>query len=519
MTPLVLLVLLATPGGVTSVVVYPDRARVTRVGSVECPAAGPVVFDDVPPAAGLSTLRARADRGVVEGLTVQRRSRESSFGPQVREVEASLRTLEAEMAGDTDRVAVAENQKQLADRYVTVAREQLGRELALPRPDTRAWTTALDAALKERLDAVVAEVAARARLRERGARLEALRAQLATLAASAKQELVSAEVLVRCDVGRATVALTYVVGGVSWTPAYEVWPDEAGKAVELVSLATVRQTTGEDWDAVHLTLSTAVPYEDAQPPELKKLQLSTVEQPEPKKVLVQRAESVRHASDGRSAVEAAPSDMGIRSEGLSIQLVVPERTEVKGDGTAARLRIARTPMRARFSLVAQPNLRPEVFRVAEVTNDAPFPLLAGPVDVFGRTGFLGRLELRRVASGAKFRVTFGVDASLRVTREVVEEIKRAEGLFRDRVRFGYGYRFKVANPGAQGATVELLDHIPVSELTDVRVEIDASTTPGFTQQADDGMLRWTLQLPPASTREVLLRYHVDVPTSYDMAGL
>jgi uncharacterized protein (TIGR02231 family) len=108
---------------------------------------------------------------------------------------------------------------------------------------------------------------------------------------------------------------------------------------------------------------------------------------------------------------------------------------------------------------------------------------------------------------------------VRVTREVVEEVKRAEGLFKDRVRFGYAYRFKVANPGAQPTTVEVLDHIPVSELADVTVEIDPSTTPGYTRQAEDGILRWLVQLRPASAGEVLLRFHVDVPTSYDMAGL
>ncbi|KAG9127172.1 hypothetical protein FRC07_000322 [Ceratobasidium sp. 392] len=57
--------------------------------------------------------------------------------------------------------------------------------------------------------------------------------------------------------------ITYVVSGASWTPAYELHAvtDSATKAVaDTVTLhyrASVVQTTGEDWDDVNLTLSTA----------------------------------------------------------------------------------------------------------------------------------------------------------------------------------------------------------------------------------------------------------------------
>jgi hypothetical protein len=119
------------------------------------------------------------------------------------------------------------------------------------------------------------------------------------------------------------------------------------------------------------------PVEDAQPPELRKLQISAIEQPESKKILVNRAENVRHASDTLAVAMSTSGDLTVRPEGLSVQPAVPERTDVKGDGTASRVRIA------------------------EISNDAPFPLLAGPVDVFGKTGFVGRLTLDRVASGCE----------------------------------------------------------------------------------------------------------------------
>lgn len=520
MNSVLLLLVLSSPGPVVSVIVYPDRARVSRALDVRCPASQAVIFDDIPPSAAFPTLRARAEGGLVEDLHLQRRSREAGFGAQAREVETAIRSLEAESAANSDRLTVAETRRQLAERLANVARDQLNRDFALPRPDVRAWSTALDVSLNERTHASSDEVALRALVRDEHRRLDALRARQTALVASAARELVSAEVRIRCTGEKAHVTLSYVVGGVSWIPAYAARAEEANGVVDFVSLATVRQTTGEDWRGVDLVLSTAVPSEDAQPPEVKKLELFATERPEQKKVLVRRAEAVEHAKDSLAATEPqVEGNLHAVAEGLSVQLVVPEKTDVKGDGTPARIRIARVRMRANFGLIAQPNLQPVVYRVAEVNNDGPFPLLPGEVEMFGFAGFIGKLQLARVASGAPFRLTFGVEDRLRVTRDVLQEVKRAEGLFQDRMRFVYSYRFTLHNPGTRAASVDVSDHIPVSELADVVVQLDPDTTAGFALRRDDGVLKWTVKLPPESQREVVLHFHVDVPRSYDLSGL
>ena len=175
------------------------------------------------------------------------------------------------------------------------------------------------------------------------------------------------------------------------------------------------------------------------------------------------------------------------AQGLSVQLSVPEKAEVPGDGSAVRLRVARTRLQASFSWRSVPKLYPVVFRVARLTNTAPFPLLPGAVDAFRQTGFLGRQPLERVAQGAPFELTFGIEEGLRVERQVVEEVKKDEGLFGGKKRFRYAYRFEVANYRKAPEEVELAEHIPVSELDDVKVELDGKkTTTGYALVPDDG---------------------------------
>ncbi|HEY0093402.1 MAG TPA: DUF4140 domain-containing protein, partial [Archangium sp.] len=58
--PLMMLAL-AAPAKVSSVVVYPDRALVTRVETVACTGRVLAVFESVPPAADPSSFRARSE--------------------------------------------------------------------------------------------------------------------------------------------------------------------------------------------------------------------------------------------------------------------------------------------------------------------------------------------------------------------------------------------------------------------------------------------------------------------------
>jgi uncharacterized protein (TIGR02231 family) len=328
------------------------------------------------------------------------------------------------------------------------------------------------------------------------------------------------EVRLDCRSGtQARVELSYLVGGASWQPAYEARADEQERAVELITSATVRQSTGEDWKGARLVLSTAVPDENATPPELQPLEVWAEERKEARKVLVRRDEYQEHAETGQSAPSGGKS-LSAASQGLSVQLTVPEPADVLGDGVDVRLRVARTRLPASFAWRAVPKLYPVVFRVARLTNGAPFPLLPGLVDLFRHTGFIGCQPLERVAQGAPFELTFGIEESLRAERQVVEEVQRDEGLFGGKRRFRYAYRFEVANYRKSPEELEVAEHVPMSELDDVKVELDTKkTTAGYTLDAADGIATWKLKLAPAEKRTVDLFFHVDVPSSYDSGGL
>ncbi len=505
--------LAATP--IDQVVVFPDRAQVTRVADVACGPKVRVDFTDVSPAAAGDSFRARVTEGAVLGMRAEKKVRAEEFAAPLKDAQEKLKVLDEQVRLLQQGRVRADALSRLGDQFATVAVGMVSRELASEQPNTRAWTTGFDASLKAQLSANDIREDTAIKLRAIEEQREILFRKVSQLQAWSQRNEWMIEVLVGCPAGKAAkVELTYLVGGASWTPAYEARAEEAANAVDLSTWATVMQTTGEDWKDARLLLSTAVPSQNATPPELKSLVVSALERQPEKKVLVRRDEAVEHASVGGTETGGATA-LKARSQGLSVQLQVPDRGTVLGEGTPVRLFVAKTRLKAAFTLRAIPRLQAFVFRVADVTNQAPFPLLAGMLDAYRSTGFIARYPIDRVPEGGPVTLTFGVEDTVRLKRVVVEELKRDVGLFNGKKRFSYGYRFELANYGKAAADVEVADGLPVSELDDVTVSIEPKTTGGYRLDPQDGIAKWKVALRPGDKKNVELLYKVDVPNSYD----
>jgi uncharacterized protein (TIGR02231 family) len=506
---LLLLARSAAADGVAVVVVYPDRAQVTRERAVSC--GQPVVFDQIPPSADPASFRASARGGTVEGLRFEEKA-QGFFGAEYKAAEANLRGLQAAWAALQHTRRRDEKAGELALEYRTLALTLIDREMSAPRPDVKSWNGALEAALRAQLEASARTAASDRELRAQEMKVVDARARLAALAAAGQRKSYAAEVMVACS-GSAHVQLAYLVGGAGWSPAYEASLGE-GNAIDLVTFGTITQSTGEDWKGARVTLSTAVPRQNATPPEIAPLKVWADERVPPPKALVSRSELSEHAQVSGS-ISPGGARIGVADQGVSVQLTLPEPADVAGDGTPARLLVARTRLPGTLHYRSAPKFMPFVFRVADVSNAAPFPLLPGPVDAFRRGHFQGRYGLERVAVGDRFLLTFGVEESMKVKRTVVAEVQRSEGLLGGMRSHRYEYKLEVANYLGQAQQLEITEQVPVSELDDVKVVVDPRTTGGYAHNREDGLLTWTLPLAAGTKRDLLLAFRIEAPASYD----
>jgi uncharacterized protein (TIGR02231 family) len=503
------------PSARVEVVVYPDRARVTRLLEVPCSERARVSFGEVTPAADPESFRGTISEGTIEGVRWREQARATAFAARAGALDRALLDLDGQITALEQRLERTEKSSEVRGGFLAVAERLVTEQMGRGRTDLRAWDAALETVLRAGLDAERTRAAAEAQRRNLDRRRTTLRAERAALEQGASKRAYLVEVVARCPAGRqAQVRLSYLVSGAGWTPSYEARV-RAG-LVELATFATVRQTTGEDWQAARLTLSTAAPRQDATLPEIAPLTVYAEPRRDEGPQIVARSEEAPRAP-GVAAGGEHETGTRVRAlpQGLSVQMAVPDPAEVPGDGREVRLLVGRTRSQARLRLVATPRLSAQVVRVVELTNAASFPLLPGPLDVYREGDFLCRDELGLTPMGGQLGVAFGIEDRVHVRRRILEETERPVGLFGGARHHRFSYRFEVRSQLPQPVELDLRDQVPVSELADVAVVLDPRTTGGHQLVRRDGHIRWALRLAPGVETRVELAFRVEVPSKYD----
>lgn len=511
---------LAQPPPVDKVTVHPDGAIVSRTSRGACvDGRASVVFSDLSPAFETDGLRAIASgAGDVESVAFAKRVHEQAWDSEVQtlENELSLRQANVEFQNRLAEAARARRTRATVTREST--RAFIQREaLVSAKPDTAKWALALDHTQSEILAADSAVRATEQAVVAEQERIAELRRLLTELRGGAARQSLDVEVVVACQ-GAFSVELSALTRRARWNPVYEARAFRKNNQVALTALAEVTQGTGETWDAVSVTLSTALAHRRSTPPVPQRLYVGAREKDNARKVLVRRNEDVRRVGD-LGGIEQTGA-LGVEDEGLSVRLPVAGRSRIAGDGRSARLRIETLSLPATFESRATPRLVPVVFVAADVRNAAKWPLLPGRVELFSDGGYLGTTMMERTPEGGLMPFAFGLDESVQVRRVVLVEDARDPGFFGSTRRMLYGYRFELEASKEKPAKVRLLDQLPVSELDDVKVVLDRKkTTPGFELINADGHISWLVDVPAGGSQVVELHFVVEIPEKYDSSGL
>ena len=223
--------------------------------------------------------------------------------------------------------------------------------------------------------------------------------------------------------------------------------------------------------------------------------------------LVAGRESLRGVSGGGGGgLPEPPSMRSDASEGVSVTYDLPGRTSLPSRSDRQLVQIAQLELPAEFYNRATPVLGPYVYHVAEATNTSDMVLLAGPTQAFEGGEFVGRGSIPMVASGEKFTAGFGIDASLRADRELVDRTERTQG---GNVVTKFTYRVTLENFGDAPADVRVLDRLPHPQRNvageELKVEL-VSTDPELSDDKEYqrfarelGILRWNVDVPANTT--------------------
>ncbi|TVP88938.1 MAG: mucoidy inhibitor MuiA family protein [Thioalkalivibrio sp.] len=501
--------------GISEVTVYPDRATVTRVHTVEITRGDDVArIHPLPPRLDPASLRVRAEG--LEGLRLRHAETRIIHGRELAHPEEQRLTEALQSAQDGHRRLVDRRQaEEIKLGFIRHLVENAGAvEPGLPPDDWhRAWGMLGDGALEalERITLIDGD------MREIDEEIQRIRRELDTLRTDRRDTLEAAVHYSAPDAGTARLILEYEVPGATWSPLYEARLDTVAGRMEWVQQAEVRQNTGEAWEDVMLRLSTARPALGGRLPELQPWFIDAGPGPEP----TPRREMSAHdalAAPAPAAVETA----ALEATGFTSQYRVPGRVSLPPDNRLQHFLLARDENEADLSARAVPQLSPHAFLFAETVFEGEAPLLPGSVNLFQDGQLVGRTRVGTVAPGAPLNLAFGVDDRIGVERMLDRDSTGRQGLLRRQQRLERSYRITVDNHHDRALPVTVLDRLPVSRDERIKVELTPETTEPAERDVDGrlGVLAWELEPAAGAKEEVRFGFTVSWPEDLeDIQGL
>ena len=520
---------------VARVVVYPDRALVTRRAEFELPkgettlvfAGLPAALD--PASAQVSGSGAFTLRDVRLALKAQVRD----VSARRIELEDEKRGFEAKLAVVDDRVREAEEERRFLAGLVArlTSTSGSGEAEALPT-DPAQWGKLLDfqRSRNAAIDASLRD--SRAEAAGLKAELDRVARELRALGAPVGPATYEASLVVSAAAAaKVRIDLSYLVSGPSWRPDYVVRADSNGARLSVQYRAFVRQATGESWDGVELQLSTARPRVGGSLPNLSPWYVDVYEPvaltrgfaaPAPAPSMARESSADKFALDEEARPPMALETASALSGATSVTFAIPGATSVAADNAERLVTVALLDLAAEYSWAATPALSPFAYFRAEAVNASDYPFLPGASHVYVDGSYVAEGAMPAVAPGVEFRTELGVDESITVGRKLVRKFDETTGALSKRSKTTWDYELRVANGKKREVTLVLSERAPVS--LDERIVVKL-LAPAYSKDTDalrklDGEIyEWTLRLAPGAEVKIPFSFSVDYPKGETVTGL
>ncbi len=527
---------------ISKVTVYPDSALLTRAASLKLsPGEYKVIFPNIIPEVDENSLRVTAsDTAAVRlfGAQLKREYLKELPSEQVQQLKDQIQKMQDEYKALENQQQVLSETKNFLDSLRIFTHDQLPKDLITKVPSAKELDETygfLGSKLKENYSQVLENELKKRDLSEK---ISAARRQLAEMSGSVQK--LKRSITVDVEVLKAStfeLSISYLVGGAYWQPVYDARAAFDRSEVELVSHGIVRQSTGEDWQDVEMTLSTAKPAIGGRMPYVEPWFLrpyiprpAMVAESMPMKGMMQRQAFNKEALDkdemavGGVELEEKAKYAVVEQKGIAVAYKLPRKATVKCDGSDNKLAVSSQILKADFEYSSFPRAILTAYLGSRVTNADNLQLLAGRVNIFLDGDFVGISSIDNIGPAEQFDLYLGADENVKVKRDLVE--KKVDetligGIPSPTKKTTFKYKLTVENYKSKNIMVKLFEAMPVSEDDRIKVKIDKVSVEPVKKDWKDrkGVWLWELSLAPKAKQEIFYTYTVEHPRDMQVEGL
>ena len=497
---------------VRHVTLYPDGATVVRRVTIDAPAGShDLVLPGLPQGTNPDALRVQATGARLGAVSLQQARALPQVTPDTAAIAAAraeLRRLESALRARDAATAAIRAEAQAAEDVIAFLRDLAKAEGAAAGDVATLSQTVEARILQARRRAIAAEAAARDSEigREDDVKLiEAARARLSALENPAMTASAEALVIaIDSAGGPAEIEITANVDAAGWRPVYDLRMDRDAGEIAVERGAVIHQATGEDWDDVTLTLSTARPGDQSAPTEVPPEHIHIRDPSEDLRRLSTARGGAMTESMNDAAMAPAPVEEAMQAQlGLTVVYEYPSAVTVRDGVDALRLALGAQTLTPTIRAEAAPRFDSTAYLVAEGTNTLGAPILPGPATVYADGAMVGQTHLPLIAEGDDILWGFGRIDGLTAERRVPDRLAGGRGLIRRASAEAQTAQLIIRNLTDESWPLRVTDSVPISEQEDLTVTWSA--TPEPTAQDPDGrrgVLEWDSEIAPGAEQVI-----------------
>lgn len=314
----------------------------------------------------------------------------------------------------------------------------------------------------------------------------------------------------------------YIVANAGWTPVYDLRAAGTATPVSIIYKAQVYQSTGEIWNDVKVSLSTANPNLSGTRPELEQWNLD-IQQP----IVIQNYKGRNRelmmaappvAMDARVSTEAGSlaESVSLVQTGLNAEFSIATPQSVPSGSKPVMMDIQHSALNASYEYSVVPKLDKNAFLMAYVTGWEDLSLLPGSANIFFEGTYVGQTFIDPNQVKDTISLSLGRDPRIVITREKSKELSSRK-LIGTHQRETAAWTIKIRNNKTEPVKISVEDQVPVS--INSLIEVLAVEAPGAKWDKQTGKLKWSLNINPSENKTLNFRYEVKYPKDKIITGL
>lgn len=319
--------------------------------------------------------------------------------------------------------------------------------------------------------------------------------------------------------GAVPLDITYLSNYASWTPFYDLRTESVTAPINMMYKAQVIQNTGIDWKKVKLTLSSGIPNQNNEAPNVNPWFLTYQEnQYLATPVATMNAETLNEVvivgygsqkkKDLTGAVSSVSNYTTVSENQLNVSFDIDIPYDILSNGKVHSVSLKEIKLPASYKFYAAPKVEKDAFLLAQIVDYSKYNLLRGEANIIFEGMYVGKTFIEPSQTSDTLSLSMGRDKKVTIKREKVMDQSGTKFLSSKKEQT-FTFDITIRNNKKEAIEMLLKDQYPLSSNKDIEVELLQSDHAKV--NLETGILTWQLQMKPNETKKIRISYKVRYP--------